>query len=178
VTTAWTSPASATLDKGTGATIDETMTDALASDLYHLGGTTGTISCRAAPTVAQSISNSTLTAVTMAGEIWESDPNGAIHDLVTNNSRLTCRTTGTYMIIGFAEWAANATGIRNAYLRVNGATVVNYDQRQAVTGGDITAATVSAHYQLTATDYVELIVLQSSGGALNLTNASLSMAKT
>jgi len=179
VNTTWTSPASATLDKATGATIDETMTDALASNLYHLGGTTGTISCKAVLSTTTSIATGTGTAVPFAAESWDTDPNGAIHDTSTNNSRLTCRTAGTYHIVGWTEWAVNATGIRNAYLRVNGGslTAIAYDVRPALTG-DVVAATVSCHYQLAATDYVELVVFQSSGGALNLTNASLSMAKT
>jgi hypothetical protein len=167
VNTTWVSPASATLDKATGGTIDETMTDAWSSDLYHLGGTAGYIGCRASHLATQSIANTTNTVVALNAEAFDSDPNGAMHDVVTNNSRVVVRTAGTYHVSAYVQWAFNATGYRRLYLRVNGGAEMAAVM-QAAMAGDPTDQTVYTAYALNASDYVEAVVAQSSGGALNL----------
>lgn len=175
VNTTWVSPVSATLDKTTGNVIDEAMTDAWSSDLYHLGGTAGYIGCRATSSSAQSISNSTLTAVAFASESFDSDPNGAMHDNATNNSRITIRTAGLYHLGGYVQFASNATGERLIGFAVNGVSITA-DRRPAASSG-VTQAAHYAAYALSASDYVELQVLQTSGGALNVDGGSLTAVK-
>jgi hypothetical protein len=181
VNTNWTSPASATLDKSTGATIDEAMTDALASNLYHLGGASGHIGCSAYHAATQSVSNATLTTLSLNSERYDSDPNGAIHDTVTNNTRLTCRTAGTYLIVGQVGWAVNATGIRRIQIQANGSFSLAIVSANPVTGESHIMPPVVAVYQLAATEYVELVAYQTSGGALSTIadtySVSFTMAK-
>jgi hypothetical protein len=166
VNTNWVSPASATLDKATGETIDETMTDAWSSDLYHLGGTAGYIGAHAFNSGAQSLPNNSETAIGLDGERFDSDPNGAIHDTATNNSRLTCRTAGVYHLSGGLAFTGNATGERYVSLRLNGTTSI---ARVRLDGQSTTELDlqVSTSYLLAASDYVELTAFQTSGGALN-----------
>jgi hypothetical protein len=171
VNTSWTSPASATLDKATGATIDETMTDAWSSNLYHLGGTQGYIGSRAYNNANISLSTAVATLTFNSGR-HEHDPNGVIHSDVTNNSRMTCRTTGLYHIGASVEFAANATGYRLLQIILNGATTIAIQTCQAVTNGDPTRMTIYAVYPLNATDYVEVQAYQTSGGALNVVYAN------
>jgi hypothetical protein len=166
ISTTWTSPASATLDKATGATIDETMTDALASNLYHLGGTTGHIGCSAFHGTSHSVANTTLTTLALSGERYDTDPNGAIHDTVTNNSRLTCRTAGVYLILGQVTWISNATGLRRLHILGNGTTNYAIVTQNPVTGENHSMM-ISTLLLMAAGDYVELQGYQSSGGALS-----------
>jgi hypothetical protein len=87
--------------------------------------------------------------------------NGGLHSTSANTGRLTATIT-----------ASNITGSRYVGLKVNGATYVAFDERQAVTvAGRPTIVTVSTSYQLAAGDYVEVEVFQNSGGNLNV-NAS------
>lgn len=178
VTTNWTSPAGATLDKTTGGTVDEAMTDAWSSNFYNLGGTAGFIGCRASLSSAQSINNTSETVLQLAAEAFDSDPDGAMHDLVTLNSRIYCRTAGVHRAAGFAEFAANATGTRKALIRLNGSTIIGGDSRLACTeGGQSTYVNAAGDYLFAAGDYVELYVYQASGGALNVSTAALSLVK-
>lgn len=163
------SPVSGTLDKTTGNTIDETMTDAWSSNLYHLGGTVGSIGARVFNSAAISVANATDTALTFNSEQYDNDPNGAIHDTGSNTSRLTCRTAGFYLVGGCVEFAANATGFRQVSLRVNGATPIAIQTTLSLGGADATRLTVHAVYSFFATDYVELMAYQNSTGALNAT---------
>lgn len=178
VNTTWTSPASATLDKATGAVIDEAMTDAWSSNFYNLGGTVGFIGCRALLSGAQSVNNTTDTAILFNAESFDSDPNGLMHDNVTLSSRITIRTSGTYNLSGVAEFAANSTSTRRALIRLNGSTILAGDSKIACAeGGQTTYTTVATSYALVVTDYIELFVYQASGGALNVSTASLSCVK-
>jgi hypothetical protein len=179
VNTTWVTPAGATLDKATGATIDETMTDAWSSDLYHLGGTQGYIGVRATFAAAQSIANNASTALALTAEQFDHDPNGSIHDtsgVPVASSAVTCRTTGVYHMTGYATFAVSGTGVRQLALRLNGAT---YLASTTVAGlsGNLTDMNVATAYLMTATDYVELVAYQNSGGALNVTEAALTVVK-
>lgn len=69
----------------------------------------------------QSISSSSFTTATFDTERFDTD---TIHDTVTNNSRLTCKTAGKYQITGFVQWPANATGFRQSRIVINGASNV------------------------------------------------------
>jgi hypothetical protein len=168
VNTTWVSPVSGTLDKTTGNTIDETMTDALASNFYNLGGTTGYIGARVYNSANISINTATQTALTFNSEQYDSDPNAEIHSTSSNTGRLTCRTAGLYHITGNVTWAANSTGYRQLTVRVNGTTPIAQVMQQAVSTGDVTEQAVATDFVLAATEYVELLVQQSSGGALNV----------
>lgn len=115
----------------------------------------------------QSIATSTATAV-----VWntETSDSASIHSTSVNTSRATIPSGegGTYIIVGYLDWAANATGIRQAYIRLNGTTVLTNEMDNAVAGGGTTPQVVTAVYPLAATDYVEIIGNQTSGGALNI----------
>ncbi len=176
VSTAWVNPAGAVLDKSTGAVIDETMTDAWSSDLYHLGGTAGYIGCRVHQSGTQSIPDTSATAVALGAEDTDADPNGLMHDNVTNNNRITARTAGLYHLGAWLQFASSATGYRYSTLRLNGTTILVQDTRAGVSGTP-TDVSLYTTYPLAASDYVELLVIQTSGGALTLSQATLSVTK-
>lgn len=106
----------------------------------------------------------------------------SIHDIVTNNNRLTCRTAGTYAIYGCAEFAANATGYRQLSVRVGGTNYVATVTIPSAGAGPPSVVAIATHWNLAVGEYVELMALQTSGGALNVNATSnyspvFSMAK-
>jgi hypothetical protein len=168
VSTTWTSPVSATLDLANGALVSETNMDAIASNFYALGGTLGYIGCRAHHSANQSIPHAVNTVVALNSERFDSDPNGAMHDLATNNSRVTIRTTGVYHVGCCVSWATGPLGRRLVELLVNGSVVIARDDQQHASTTEPFAQTLQTVYSLTATDYVEIRVNQQTGAALNI----------
>lgn len=115
-----------------------------------------------------SILNATNTILTFDSERYDTD---AIHSTASNTGRLTIPSggTGKYLIVGMAEFASNATGYRNLFIRLNGATIIANHIWLPPTGASETAPSmITTIYSLVATDYVELMAYQSSGGALNI----------
>ena len=90
-----------------------------------------------------------------------------MHDTVTNNSRLTAIYAGVYKVSATVEFAANGTGLRWIFFRINGTTTIAKDSRMAVTTGDPTVISLTMDYSFAVNDYVECLVRQSSGGNLN-----------
>lgn len=117
----------------------------------------------------QSINNATATALAFNSERLDTAAGVADtqHDTVTNNSRLTCRYAGVYQITANIEWAATAnTGLRDLYLRVGGTTIIAYTKTPASTISVTYQQNVTRLYTLAVNDYVEAVVLQTSGAAL------------
>ena len=116
-----------------------------------------------------SIANASDTVVTFDTEESKS-PWGVSHSLVTNTNRLTFLTPGFRIVGAHVQFAANANGSRRqTYIRLNGSNVLAIDYSPPVGGGIPTAYTLIRGYYFAANDYIELIVFQDSGGALNLT---------
>lgn len=111
-----------------------------------------------------SINNAAWTQLTFDTERYDYD---TMHDLVVNPSRLTCRTAGLYLIIANVEWQISQVGRRLTRIILNGATWIGGDERAPQDTG-YAAPCVSTIYELAISDYVELDVYQSSGGALNI----------
>jgi hypothetical protein len=117
---------------------------------------------------ALTITNNTATVVTFDSERFDS---GGLHSTTANTGRLTAPISGLYHFGVSIEWPANVAGIRQILLRLNGATFVAADIRSAAAAGGI-EHTVSTVYQLAATDYIETVVVQTSGGNLNVNAAA------
>jgi hypothetical protein len=129
------------------------------------GGGGADISCRVYHSVAQTIPDTTLVFSAFDTELWDTD---GIHDPQTNNSRLTGRTAGKYVIAGGGQFVYNATGRRHAQIRLNGATVIASQHLPACTDG-VTSLAVTTIWDMEEGDYVELGFFQASGGDLDLT---------
>lgn len=112
-------------------------------------------------TRTQSLSNNTLTVMDLDGEDFDTD---SVSDLV--NNRLTANITGKYIVIGIIEYDGNATGSRLQRIRKNGVSEM-VTSTWASVNTDVLQFPIMTILSLTATDYVELIGLQSSGGNLN-----------
>jgi hypothetical protein len=125
-------------------------------------------SCRVYNNAAISIGNNSVQVLTFNSERWDTDE---IHSTVTNTGRLTCQTAGLYNIFGHVQFAANTTGIRSVLIRLNGSTYLA-SQLNHQSSAAVAELSVNTIYSLSASDYVELMVYQNSGGALNVNAAA------
>lgn len=113
-----------------------------------------------------SIDHNTLTALTFNTERYDT---ASFHSTSSNTSRLTAPTAGLYIIGGSAQFAVNATGRRRVSIRLNGTTEIAVQEPAVDADAAINwSAALSTSYELAASDYVELLVFQTSGGALNV----------
>lgn len=117
---------------------------------------------------AQSIPNTTGTPIAFDGSFIDTY-NG--HSNSVNNTRYTFQVAGIYLITGSGAFSPNVTGVRAASLRTNGTTAVNGSQiiLQTVSsvGVNTNVPCSSIMLAVNVNDYIELLVTQTSGGALN-----------
>jgi hypothetical protein len=122
--------------------------------------------------VPQTIANNTATKLNFAYEFFDTD---AFHDNSTNNTRLTVPSGkgGYYFIRCNAEFAANATGTRIMDFYKNNVIIA---RNQSPAG----SLSMQLNYvlNLVATDYIEVVVTQSSGGNLDIYQSTDSAAFT
>lgn len=111
-------------------------------------------------------------ALTVLAFNQERSDAGDLHSTVTNNSRLTAPITGWYMIGGHVRFAAAAGGNRQALIRLNGTTFIAPYQAASLGAAANPDFSVVTAYQMTAGDYVEVVVFQDSGGAINVLSAA------
>lgn len=118
---------------------------------------------------AQSITSATPTNLAFNSERIDQASNAAdtMHDTVTNNSRLTCRYAGVYIIIANIEWAASTAGTRILTIRLNATTNIGSTQVQSPTSAIFQQVTPTM-WPLAVNDFVTAEVTQNSGGALNV----------
>jgi hypothetical protein len=98
----------------------------------------------------------------------ESFDEGDLHSTSSNTNRLTVAVAGLYALGASIRFAANATGYRYAYFRLNGATPIGVAIAQTNSAAVDTVCAPTAIYRLDAGDWVEVRAYQNSGGALNL----------
>jgi len=120
------------------------------------------IAARLRHSAVQSTANNTPVALTFDTEDYDS---GGLH-AAGNPTRLTAGIAGNYRIYGNVNWATG-TGFRDLYIRKNGADILAYVRIPAVSGSG-TLLTITTDDDLAAGDYVELVAVQNSGGALNV----------
>jgi hypothetical protein len=113
------------------------------------------------------ISCATGTGVTLTfdSERYDTD---TIHSTSSNTSRLTATTAGKYHITGQVMFANNTTGARGLVIKLNNTTELAHVRMPTVGGTDVSIVNISTTYDLAATDYVELLAYQTSGGNLNV----------
>jgi len=126
------------------------------------GGGGYTQGARARRTTDQTITTGTPTVIAFDTQDYDTD---GIWEGVTNPSRLTCQTTGVYLITGGGYWAgATGGGQRSVYIYLNGATqVAGMILTPSANGQGLNA---TALLSLTAGDYVQLLVYHDRGSNL------------
>jgi hypothetical protein len=114
----------------------------------------------------QTISNTTDTVLNFSGtDTYDTD---GFHDTSTNNSRITIPAGlgGYYLIYGLNTWDVNATGRRFCELKKNGTKILT-SNGFAPNSTAAPSNMISIVLNLSAGDYMEYQVWQSSGGNLD-----------
>lgn len=143
-------------------------------DLLAVGSTAAagrSLAPHAHRTSTLSVANSTDTTVT-----WQDATGNGLGwwSAGTNPTRVTVRAAGRYVASCFSRWAGNGTGYRTAEIRLNGSTIIGRGaQISAAAGAPTQFSVVSPPLDLAIGDYVELIVWQNSGGALDLLHQNI-----
>lgn len=154
-----------------GATIPASWGDTVRDDLQWLAGASSgpKPSCRVYNSAAISVANNANVALTFNSERFD---NAAMHSTSSNTSRLTVPTggAGLYLLGGSVAFAANSTGYRYISIYLNGATHLAINLSPAMSGNDHYLA-ISTLHALSDGDYVELVVAQTSGAAVNVLTA-------
>jgi len=125
---------------------------------------------RAFHSANQSITSATATALAFNSDRFDQASNASdtMHDTVTNNSRLTCRYAGVYLIWANVEWAASTAGTRTINIRHStGSTAIGVSSIQSPTSTTLRQQAMTI-YSMAVNDYVECVVTQDTGGALNV----------
>jgi hypothetical protein len=145
------------------AVVVATMANELATTFAGLGVFRG---ARAFNSANISIPNATFTALTFDSEDYDSG--SAYHHPTVNTGRLTVPfgMGGIYIIIGQIAFTGGA-GVRGVQIRLNGTTIIASNFVNPVTGAS-TDLMVTTEYNLAVGDYVELLVYQDSGAAINV----------
>jgi hypothetical protein len=123
--------------------------------------------CSVFHSIAELIPTATAYKMAANSENFDSD---AMHSTVTNNSRITIQTAGRYQLTATVTPAASAAGTyRSAHFIVNNTTT--YLGFTGDIGGGALDDTISIvrNVTLAASDYVEVMVQQDTGGNLNYT---------
>jgi len=90
-----------------------------------------------------------------------------IHDKVTNNSRLTCKTAGVYIIWGGFDLEEDVNGWRSINIYLNGTThLALHSQTPAGWQDRHVHLTITTIYKLEVGDYVELRCYQTAENVL------------
>lgn len=90
--------------------------------------------------------------------------------------QITCNLAGWYGLGAVARFDANATGIRDLRIQVNGVNIIIMEVDAVAFAGEGTILSVHTEYPLIVNDIVEVKVRQNSGGALNVSTAGLAPA--
>lgn len=116
----------------------------------------------------QSIPNATNTALTFGAGSEDIDTHG-FHDTAVNTSRITPTKAGRYRVVGTGNLASSAAvTILVAFIGKNGTAVQPYPRQKPAATATTTSASASAIVEMNgSTDYVELFLHQTSGGAIN-----------
>lgn len=166
------------LERSTGAAwvqvaVNETGHDTLDhTGLTGVGGSSTYVGARVYNNTTQSITSATWTALTFNSEEFDSD---AFHDTVSNTSRLTVPTAknGKYLLEAHGAFAVANVGQRWMKFRKNGTTELRGTVNMNNNGGSaLTIITSSMVVDLVATDYVEVMVFQDHGSAVNIGSAT------
>lgn len=114
---------------------------------------------------AQSIPDVTPTILNFDSERFDTD---TMHDNVTNNSRITFTTAGTYAFGGNVKWEGDSGGdFRLTRVLLNGTDEILYDNNRDASGTD-DANTFSGIRTFAASDFIELEVEHDEGAALDV----------
>ena len=130
---------------------------------------------RVPPACRQYLASSTrangdsIVAWTSAAIYDTESPSDPMHSTSTNNTRITIRTAGLYLVVGNGNWGVSATGnLRAINIKRNGSFIAGSGSaRNQFDGAQVTATHVMS---ASVGDYFEMETGQNTGGSLSMTD--------
>jgi hypothetical protein len=125
---------------------------------------------RVTRSTTQTITTSTDSPIDFDTEVEDT---ATYHSTVTNTSRFTVPAAkdGVFYCAGGVFWDANATGQRQLFIMKNGTAIPGTYEVEIGNAGFGIAQRTGAIVRLAATDYVQLVVWQNSGGNRTIGNS-------
>lgn len=124
-----------------------------------------TIGARVYSSANQTIPSYVLTPLNFNLERYDTN---IIHDNIINNSRLTAKTPGKYLICGSIQWDIGDIGFRGILIVKNGIKTIAEDTGLPISSMAGKFMSICTIYQLNVDSYVELKVIHSKGMDLNI----------
>lgn len=119
------------------------------------------IGCRVYRATDQTIANNTDVRISYSNERWDTD---SMWD-VSDPTKVYINTAGVYNITSQVLWKTTSTnGVRISAILINNQIYAAYDSK----AGSTPYQNITTMYNLSADDYVEILVYQTSGGNLDL----------
>jgi hypothetical protein len=112
--------------------------------------------------------NAAFTTLTFDSERFDT---ADLHDGTTNPSRLTAPIAGLYLVSIDISWEGNNTNARELAINKNTSTIVARDVVGPSPFPNTTEQSMSTLVELAAGDFVEVVLRQNSGSALNVFTA-------
>ena len=115
----------------------------------------------------QDIDHNTWTTLAFNSERYDTD---GIHDVAVNNSRLTCKTAGKYVISITMRWEAETGGTyRRCLIQLGGGNTISQITQA---GGPIPVfQQTTTVWDFAVGDYVEVLVKHDRGSAIHVERA-------
>ena len=127
------------------------------------------VSCRAYNDADQTVGARSWLTLALNSERWDSD---SMHDLVTNNGRITVPVDGTYIITANVRWAYYEGAIRQVLaIHCSGPNSL-IAKNEAYGSATWLTQTVSTVYEMSASDYVTMLVYNALASDHNIVSAS------
>jgi hypothetical protein len=127
----------------------------------------------------QSISDSTDTSVSFDTETFDYGGwyTSGTKVIVPSGAIPSGYTTIAVRVDAAAKFASNGTGKRRIQVFKNGSLVAGSSWTIGALSGDVTDVQLPATFTVVAADEITLIVYQTSGGALNISEATLTVVR-
>lgn len=115
------------------------------------------------------IGNGVVVTAGWGAETYDISPNNDQHDNVTNNSRLTCRVAGLYVVGTNVQWGTGTSAGRTQVEMFQNAVRTAVAVHAFVDFGAIQLTDI---LRLNVGDFATVTVFQSSGGSVTMQSAS------
>lgn len=129
-------------------------------------------SCAVYNSASVLVAHNTFTVMLANTELWDTD---TMHSTSSNTSRITATTAGRYQLNVSMRFGVNTAGSRAIAYKVNGGSEIQLAACPAATAGIETVLSGSAMIVMAATDYVESVSYQNTGGNLDIILQSFSL---
>jgi len=126
-------------------------------------------SCCAHHSTGQTLANATFTNIQFDSEIWDND---TMHDVSTNNERITFKTAGLYLVEAHIAYAINATGMRALIMYHGAIPVISVGPLASSWPSDYSPVSFATIVKAAVNEYVYMKGYQSSGGNLDIVHAA------